>query len=451
MGVMKSPEWHQRVLLLTSDAEVRGQIKSAFGAETEFWCEQDSHKGVERIEQLPLDVLIIDGDLTDSHKVADEISFLEFSQYATQLNHKLAIIVLINKLLSKQADFAQKCGATAIMDRKDISIEAMLHLIGILRKRTFRTVLCRDVLKNQVLPVDLFHYLPLSNHYVVFLAAGTPFTEDKREKVLNSHVRHLYVKEGECEQLLNVLSQNGSKQTVSEGLHKARQMYQELMREFFNFGSNGMISVGQRMMTEALEIVFILAELVQKFPDFRTCLAELPFPRWSPLAHGLNTAIYAQIFSKFCGVPDVSELTVAALFHNLGLAYVKQNILKKSEFELAVVEKREYESHVFKSIEIIKRKAIALGDSVESAILYHHENYDGTGFPDHKRGNTIPEGARFLSLLGAFDYYNTVRPGESVPDLTNSWERLKAASYAANPKGVKFDPMIISQLDMFFE
>jgi len=441
---MKSPEWLQQVLLLTADLEVKAKIVPAFGQETNFTVIADPASAIEWMETHPLQVLIVDA------KAAESVSFLELSQYASQLNHRLTVIVLIDKMLSKQADFAEKCGASVVMDRKDISLDVMVYIIRVLRKRTFRTVLCRDLETGLTPPVDLYHFLPSSNHYAVFLAAGTSLTHEKQEKLYKSHVKHLYVLETDCEKLFTSLRTQTTSRTRSERLHQIREELRGMLREFFNMGSHGNVHVGKKMLREGQSIVANINDLIQAFPDLYSCLEELPYPRWSPLAHCLNCIVYCIIFSGLCEVESTAELALAALFHNIGLAEIKQEILKKGESDMTSEEHTEYSRHVFRSIEIIKQKMIPITSFIEASILYHHENYDGSGFPEGLAQKQIPTGAALLSILGSFDYFKAIRSGQQGKSAKDAWNLLKASA-KTGPTADKFDPNLIAAIDPFFQ
>jgi putative nucleotidyltransferase with HDIG domain len=71
-------------------------------------------------------------------------------------------------------------------------------------------------------------------------------------------------------------------------------------------------------------------------------------------------------------------------------------------------------------------------------ILYHHEHYDGKGYPDGLRGEQIPLGARILHVADAFEAMTSNRPYRNSLGRTEAIHRLK------NESGKQFDPSIIA-------
>ena len=73
-------------------------------------------------------------------------------------------------------------------------------------------------------------------------------------------------------------------------------------------------------------------------------------------------------------------------------------------------------------------------------MLYHHERWDGTGYPSGKAGEEIPVEARVLAIADAFDAMTSDRPyrrARSVPDAIAELERCA---------GSQFDPTVVAAL-----
>ena len=70
-------------------------------------------------------------------------------------------------------------------------------------------------------------------------------------------------------------------------------------------------------------------------------------------------------------------------------------------------------------------------------IRYHHERWDGTGYPKHLRGANIPLGARIIAVA---DYYDTI-----INPSTESWAKSKkdAKQELFSASGILFDPDVV--------
>ncbi len=71
---------------------------------------------------------------------------------------------------------------------------------------------------------------------------------------------------------------------------------------------------------------------------------------------------------------------------------------------------------------------------------YHHENYDGSGYPDRLKGEEIPLGARIIALADSLDAMLTERPGRAGMDLFDALFEVKRCS------GTQFDPEVVRAL-----
>jgi hypothetical protein len=455
---MKAPEWRQNVLLVSADPEIKLAVFPAFGKETHFITAQSTEEAIAQLDASPIHVIIIDTKTTNPNRQfydqyydeKEEMLFIELSQYASQKNHGLTTILLVNKLLAKQSDFARKCGAMLIMDRKNILMNRMLYLIGILRKRTFRTILSRDIPEGSVFSVDLYHYLSLSERYAVFLQAGVPFSLEKMDKIHLSNIRHLYVQESDLGSCLSVLRGTGESLLYSESLSSIRNQYRQLLIQIFDISTDGMMHFGKEIYEKGLEITSQLEKLIARFPDSSASLRELPYPRWSGIAHSINCGIYAIIFSKHCHLEPTNEIAFAAMIHNVGFSEIDQGLLRKNETELTAEELVEYKKHVTISLELLRKKLLPFTPLIERIILHHHENFDGTGFPDGLAGENLPLECALVSILGSFDYFNTVRPGQKPTSAFEAWQLLKKHHGDATELNKKFHPKLLAQIDEFF-
>ena len=70
-------------------------------------------------------------------------------------------------------------------------------------------------------------------------------------------------------------------------------------------------------------------------------------------------------------------------------------------------------------------------------VRHHHENWDGTGYPDGVRGTDIPIGARILAVVDCFDALTSDRPYR--PRMKDA----DALSILAQRRGIMYDPLVI--------
>jgi len=91
------------------------------------------------------------------------------------------------------------------------------------------------------------------------------------------------------------------------------------------------------------------------------------------------------------------DLAVAGMVHDIG----KLRLAGYMEDNQLVVEELKYmRMHSQLSYEILKGRGYS--DFVLESVRYHHENYDGSGYPKHLQGEKIPFGARILRVCDVF-------------------------------------------------
>jgi len=131
---------------------------------------------------------------------------------------------------------------------------------------------------------------------------------------------------------------------------------------------------------------------------------------------------------------EIKSLEYAAILHDAGEIVVPDEVLTKP----AKLTGKEYaivKEHPAAGVEIIKHmKALK---SVLPTILYHHEHFDGSGYPKGLKGDQIPLGARIMALVSAFEAMVTHRPYRVVKTIDEAVDEIKRNS------GTQFDPRIV--------
>jgi putative nucleotidyltransferase with HDIG domain len=104
---------------------------------------------------------------------------------------------------------------------------------------------------------------------------------------------------------------------------------------------------------------------------------------------------------------DVQALEAAALLHDLGKLAVPEYILNKPG-PLTPAEYEEIKKHAHVGATILSK--IEFPFPVVPIVRHHHENWDGTGYPDGLKGPEIPLGARILAVIDCYDALTSDRP-----------------------------------------
>lgn len=131
---------------------------------------------------------------------------------------------------------------------------------------------------------------------------------------------------------------------------------------------------------------------------------------------------------------DLAALEIGALLHDVGKIGIPDSILHKpgpleqSEFE-------QIKRHPGTGEGILKN--IAFLEGAIPSVLYHHERYDGKGYPEKKSGHQIPLMGRVIAVADSFDAMTSDRPYHTKMSDEEAVDELKKGS------GTQFDPAVV--------
>lgn len=163
--------------------------------------------------------------------------------------------------------------------------------------------------------------------------------------------------------------------------------------------------------------------------------AKTPYTR----GHTEGVLKYAILLAEGLSMGDDEKksLHLASLLHNIGMVSIPDRLMNKPG-PLSVEERKVIQAHPILAEMLIKGSAeSAHMDLVLQAILYHHERYDGNGYPNGLRGEEIPFLARVLGIVEAYHAMVSVRPYR--PKLTQQ----QAIEELRRNAGSQFDPRVV--------
>jgi HD-GYP domain-containing protein (c-di-GMP phosphodiesterase class II) len=171
-----------------------------------------------------------------------------------------------------------------------------------------------------------------------------------------------------------------------------------------------------------------------------------------PYTHGHSQRVtnISLVILDFMGAMDEIDkdaffrhrLQITGVLHDIGKIGVPDDILHKPA-QLTPEERKEIEKHPVLGAEIVSHIA-GLKDLV-GGIRYHHERYDGKGYPEGLKSDEIPLMARIISVADTYDAMTSDRPyRKGLPPLTARDEIQKNAS-------AQFDPYVVAAFLKAFE
>jgi len=146
------------------------------------------------------------------------------------------------------------------------------------------------------------------------------------------------------------------------------------------------------------------------------------------------TALAEEVARRLGWSPEqLATLRIGGPLHDIGKLAVSDEVLRK-EGRLEPDELDQIRQHPTIGARILLRMA-ALRDAIPY-VLYHHERWDGSGYPSGKAGEEIPVEARLLAVADAFDAMTSDRP------YRRALSREEALAEVERCAGTQFDPTI---------
>jgi putative nucleotidyltransferase with HDIG domain len=157
-------------------------------------------------------------------------------------------------------------------------------------------------------------------------------------------------------------------------------------------------------MSEVKENVDELVESVTRNQDALTALIKLRRFDDYTYTHCLNVSVLSISTGKALGLSqdDLRTLGMGTMFHDLGKTRIPSYILNKpgklTDEEFVIMK-----NHASLSAVIIEEQKLDVPDEVIEVAKFHHERLDGSGYPDHLKGEEIPKLATICGLSDVYD------------------------------------------------
>jgi putative nucleotidyltransferase with HDIG domain len=134
---------------------------------------------------------------------------------------------------------------------------------------------------------------------------------------------------------------------------------------------------------------------------------------------------------------QLRAIEAAALLHDIGKLAIPEHILNKPD-KLTPTEYEAMKLHAKIGADILA--PVGFPFPVVPIVRHHHENWDGSGYPDGLKGEAIPIGARILSVADCFDALTSNRP------YRRAFSQDKALTIIQEHTGVMYDPRVVDAL-----
>ena len=159
-------------------------------------------------------------------------------------------------------------------------------------------------------------------------------------------------------------------------------------------------------------------------------------------SHVKRVSAYTELMCKLLGFDEnkCNSMKLTAPLHDIGKIGISEAILNKpsrlDEDEFNTIKK-----HTTIGYNILSNSELELISEAADIALKHHENWDGSGYPNGLKGEAIPIESRIVAFVDVFDSLSQKRV------YKDAWPIEKILAYMKAQRGIKFDPKLV---DMFF-
>lgn len=327
---------------------------------------------------------------------------------------------------------------------KSILLDSKRHVV----QKDIPFVIPADVESVEIVP-EIINY-SISDPYISFYLEGV---DDRPYIMQQSELGSLFytqLKSGNYQFHISVLDSKG-RYTVEEAVYKISKAYRFYDNWYFKLYALGvfMLAVAwlswyltstllrRRMEKQEREMQNIRNQVRMGNETIFAIAASVEARDKSTGKHSFRVAEYSVLIAKELGFSGeaLEALHKTGLLHDIGKIGVPDSILNKPS-RLTDEEYEIMKTHVDIGGEILKD--FTLIANVADGAKYHHERYDGSGYPNHLKGEEIPLNARIIGIADAFDAMTANRVYRKALDMDFVREELLRCA------GTQFDPGLVN-------
>lgn len=280
-------------------------------------------------------------------------------------------------------------------------------------------------------------------HFVCIIKKGRSISDDDIHKLIKKY-DHLYVLETERSQFLSNLAESNqllAKEKVEILKDHAINYLNDIFSHASELNTKSLNSTLEACHSAVLGMLYTIKDY--DIYGLHELIAELNFHDHYTFDHSINTAMYNMMtyraLNENCSNSQLITVGLCGMFHDIGKIQLPNHVINASK-DLTEKQYELIRKHPSWGKDFFERKGIIIEAAninlIKTVAYQHHENYNGSGYPEGLSGNEIDLIARMTSISDFFDAITTKR---SYHHALNPEQALLVMK---NTCGKKIDPIL---------
>ncbi|MGZ3770803.1 MAG: HD-GYP domain-containing protein [Bdellovibrio sp.] len=309
--------------------------------------------------------------------------------------------------------------------------DVISSILVTVENKNYSPVSLLDIEEETRLDFDIMVYLPANKRFIPYSAAGHTLDSKRLENLRHHKVKSIYVPIKQLQSYydystgrLHSLYAGNCELSESARQKKLQESVRELITNMISERYSQTFQKGKEVASHARKIVDGFITLTSKAETAEKIKKEIGGED-NAYSHSSSVVKFAAMIGVLLDQKKIEDVSVAGLFHDLGLSEISPELQKKNFKDLTASEKDLYSAHSFRTVEILKSRKLSFSPDVITAIEQHHENWLGTGYPNKVEGRKMSEISQILILADRLDYLTRFENGAISMSFEQAIEQIK--------------------------
>lgn len=281
-------------------------------------------------------------------------------------------------------------------------------------------------------------YIKTAGNYVMYKSAETGFTAADRARLERTRTEFMYVRSGHMPEISAYLERVLGEALSREDLpsdRKGKILFQSAINYLIDAFEEPEESLN---LERCRHLVRQMMGFVARDPLALESVRELLRHNFYIFAHSVQvTALNLLAHEKLFGVEtdELNDVGVGSMLHDFGMIFIDNNVARKAD-ALADAEYYQLKQHTRKGYEFLKETGL-IRDVALHIVRYHHERFDGNGYPTGLKGEKIPRSAELAALCDTYSYLTLEQPDRKPSTREEAFKMIRSES------GGAFNPALV--------